>query len=126
MQILLALLFLGAGGSKIITPRSQLLANPQMAWATDFSESQIKMIGAAEVAGAIGLVVPAATRILPFLTPLAASGLAVLMLGAVATHARREEPFLVPLVLAALTGATALMLFRTRRRPPQDRRSSNL
>lgn len=43
-----------------------------MAWAEDFSANTIKLIGAAEVHGAIGLVLPAATGILPWLTPLAA------------------------------------------------------
>jgi uncharacterized membrane protein len=44
-----------------------------MAWAKDFPPAQIKLIGIAEVLGALGLVVPALTRVLPWLTPLAAA-----------------------------------------------------
>lgn len=43
-----------------------------MGWATDFSETQIRLIGAAEVAGGVGLIVPAATGIMPLFTPVAA------------------------------------------------------
>ncbi|MFO0682998.1 MAG: DoxX family protein [Sandaracinus sp.] len=103
LQGLLALVFLAAGGNKLAQSREKLLANPMMGWANDFSSSQIKLIGLAEVLGAIGLVAPYATGILPILTPVAALALAVLMLGAAATHARRKEPWIPPVVLAVLS-----------------------
>lgn len=60
------------------------------------------MIGLAEVLGAVGLIVPWATRIVPVLTPVAAVGLAVLMAGAAQTHRRRKEPAIVLAIIAAV------------------------
>ena len=80
LQILLAFAFVAAGAMKLTTAKPELVTNG-MAWAEDFSDTQIKLIGAAEVAGAIGLIVPAATGIMPILTPVAAAGLALLMGG---------------------------------------------
>lgn len=88
---LLAAAFLGAGAMKLATPRTKLLENPQMAWATDFTSPQIKAIAGLEVAGAIGLILPWLLDVAPVLTPLAAVGLALTMVGAIAVHARRGE-----------------------------------
>jgi hypothetical protein len=52
----------------------------------------VKFIGTMELAGGLGVVLPALTGIAPILTPIAATGLALIMLGAVATHIRRREP----------------------------------
>ncbi|HET7901849.1 MAG TPA: DoxX family protein, partial [Candidatus Nanopelagicales bacterium] len=49
------------------------------------------LIGVLEVLGAIGLILPGITGIAPFLVPLAATGLALLMIGAIVVHARRGE-----------------------------------
>jgi hypothetical protein len=111
LQIILALAMGGAGAMKLATAPSDLRANPAMAWAQDFSDTQVKLIGAAELAGAVGLIVPAATGIAVFLTPLAAALLGVLMGGAVWTHIRRDEPFIVPLVITALLFVTAYLRF---------------
>lgn len=111
LQILLAVAFAAAGGMKLSTPQSQLVANG-MGWAQDFSDTQVKLIGTAEVLGAIGLVAPAATGILPVLTPTAAAGLAALMAGAVMTHAGRGEPFVAPLVLGLLAALVVWLRLR--------------
>ena len=86
----------------LVTPRRKLVAGA--AWAETFSPSTIKLIGLLEVLGAVGLVAPMATGILPWLTPLAAVGLGLLMVGAVATHLRfREYPnALLPLTVSLL------------------------
>ena len=89
IQGLLAVAFLGAGASKLSQPKEKLLKN--MAWVEDFSQPAVRLIGAAEVLGAIGVVVPALTGIVPWLTPLAALGLVLLMVGAALTHLRRRE-----------------------------------
>ncbi len=104
VQAVLALAFLGAGALKLAKSKRELQANPQMAWTNDFSQPVIKLIGTAEVLGAIGLILPALTDIVPILTPIAAVGLALVMAGAVATHVRRKEPpaLLPPIVLGAL------------------------
>jgi uncharacterized membrane protein YphA (DoxX/SURF4 family) len=87
---LLAAAFLGAGVMKLSQPKEKLAASG-MAWTEDFSAGAIKGIGAAEVLGAIGLILPAALDVLPVLVPLAATGLALTMIGAVVVHARRGE-----------------------------------
>jgi uncharacterized membrane protein YeiB len=115
LQILLAFSFAAAGTIKLSTPQSQFASDPNMSWAEDYSDTQIKLIGAAEVAGAIGLVAPMATGLLPVLTPLAGAGLALLMGGAVSTHLSRGEPPYAPLVLGALAAAVAAGRWRTAR-----------
>lgn len=102
LQGLLAFAFLAAGGNKLAQSREKLVANPMMAWANDFTEGQIKLIGLAEVLGAIGLIAPYALGILPILTPVAAICLALLMGGAAQTHLRRKEPIVPNVVLATL------------------------
>lgn len=52
----------------------------------------MRLIGVAELAAALGLILPAATGIAPMLTPVAATGLVVVMVLAAITHARRKEP----------------------------------
>lgn len=105
IQVLLALVFVMAGVMKLTQPKEKIAA--QMAWANDFSQNNIRLIGLVEVLGAIGLILPSLTRILPVLTPLAALGLVVTMVGAILTHLRRKETpniavNVVLLVLAAV------------------------
>src|ERR1041385_7614722 len=89
VQILLALAFLAAGVLKLTRPKEKLAE--RMGWVNDFSPSIVKAIGLIEILGAVGLVLPALTNILPILTPLAAGGLVLDMIGAAATHFRRKE-----------------------------------
>lgn len=89
VQILLALSFLGAGYFKFTKTRAEL--QPLMPWVEDFSDTQLKGIAILEIVAGIGLILPALTKILPILTPLAAIGLMLTMLGAGYTHYRRQE-----------------------------------
>ena len=89
VQVLVAAAFLGAGATKLSQPKEKLVKN--MAWVEDFSQGTVRLIGALEALGAIGVVVPALTGIVPWLTPLAALGLVLLMIGAALTHLRRTE-----------------------------------
>ncbi|MCB8945617.1 MAG: DoxX family protein [Ardenticatenaceae bacterium] len=89
VQGLLAVAFLMAGFMKASQPQEKLAEN--MAWVNDFSASQVRLIGILEVLGAVGLILPAVTGVLPILTPLAAAGLALTMMGAAVTHQRRGE-----------------------------------
>jgi uncharacterized membrane protein YphA (DoxX/SURF4 family) len=103
---LLAAAFVAAGAMKLSQTREKLAASG-MAWTEDFSAGMIKLIGALEVLGAIGLILPALLHIAPVLVPLAATGLALTMIGAGITHLRRgETPMIVVnvvlLVLAAV------------------------
>jgi len=86
----LAAAFLAAGLFKLSQPKERL-ASAGMGWVEDVHPVAIKLIAAAEVAGAIGLIVPPLVHIAPVLTPIAASCLAVTMLGAVLVHLRRRE-----------------------------------
>jgi uncharacterized membrane protein YphA (DoxX/SURF4 family) len=107
VQVLLAAVFLVSGAKKLSQPKEKLLKN--WAWVEDFSQPMVSIIGALEVLGAIGLVLPALTGILPWLTPLAALGLVLTMIGAALTHLRRAEYgyIAVPAVLLILAAFVA-------------------
>jgi hypothetical protein len=75
-QVLLAALFLFAGGTKLVLP-AEALAGP-----VPIPVSFIRFIGICETLGAFGLIMPMALKIRPGLTPLAASGLVIIMIGA--------------------------------------------
>lgn len=107
---LLALAMLGAGGMKLATPKTTL-AEKGMAWTEDFSAGMVKTIGAFEVLGAIGLILPKLTGIAPVLTPLAGTGLAIIMIGAAVVHLRRKESATPAIVLALLAIASAVLGF---------------
>ncbi|MFK4851811.1 DoxX family protein [Microbacterium sp. ZW T6_19] len=107
---LLALAMLGGGVMKVLTPKAAL-AEKGMAWTEDFSAGSIKAIATLEVVGALGLVLPLLTGIAPILTPLAGTGLAIIMVGATVVHLRRKEPFAPALVLAVLAVASAVLGF---------------
>jgi hypothetical protein len=101
LQLLLAVAFLGAGFAHAFR-FEQFSANPRMAWAKEVGRSNMRLIGLLEIAGAIGLVLPAVTGILPWITVLAAAGLALVMIFAAVFHVRRGEPYLPNVVLGAL------------------------
>jgi len=89
LQGLLGLVFLITGAMKIIRTKEQLAA--QMGWVNDVSQPVVRLIGFVEILGAVGLVLPSVTGILPWLTPLAAAGLALTMIGAALTNYRHKE-----------------------------------
>jgi len=89
LQAVLAVLFLMAGIMKATQPAAKL--SKSLPWVEDVSLTTLRLIGVVEVLGAIGLILPAATGIAPILTPMAATGLAVVMVLAVFTHLRRKE-----------------------------------
>jgi uncharacterized membrane protein YphA (DoxX/SURF4 family) len=86
---LLAAVFLLAGVTKLTQPKEKLAT--MMTWTKDHSAGRVKTLGTLEFLAAIGLILPAALNIVPVLVPLAALGLVVVMIGAVFTHARRNE-----------------------------------
>ena len=105
-----ALVLLLTGALKVMTPKEKLAK--KMHWAAAWPPGRIKLLGLAEMAGALGLVLPTALHIAPVLTPIAAVCLAVLMLGAVHTHRRLHESFVPALVLALVCVAIAAGRFR--------------
>jgi len=110
LNAFLALAFLAAGTMKLARPKTALQA-AGMSWTEDYPSSRIKAIGAAEVVGAFGLILPLLTGIAPVLAPIAATLLAVLMIGAVVTHVRRKENSTPSIVLAVLSIASAVLGF---------------
>ena len=88
---LLAAIFLFAGANKLFIPREKLAEAPGGGWVLDFSASFVKALGAVEILGAIGLILPALLGIAPILAPLAAVGLALIMVGAAIVTFRRHE-----------------------------------
>ncbi len=107
LQVLLAVLFSFAGITKINVPKDQLAT--KFTWLGSLSPTLVHFIGGLEVLGAIGLILPAITKIATVLTPLAASGLALIMLGAFGVHLRRHEVSRLPVtvILLALTVVVA-------------------
>lgn len=103
VQVLLAVFFLAAGATKLTAPLEAL--QQQMPWVTGSLGGAVRFIGLVEVLGAIGLILPAATRIRPTLTPLAAAGLATVMLLATLTHIGRGEFGMIP--VTGITGGLA-------------------
>jgi hypothetical protein len=111
VQGLLAGVFLLTGTTKLVLPREVL--EKRMRWAAAWPRWRIKLLGLAEVAGAVGLVIPAAMGVAPVLSPVAALCLAVVMLGAAGTHRRLGESVFPPLlvgVLCLVVGAARLQL----------------
>ena len=104
-----ALAFFGAGMMKVTSSKQKLLSNKNMAWAADYTSSQIKLIGIAEVLGAAGLILPQLLDIAPILSKAAAVGLLLLMAGAVKTHRKRKEPIIPALVLGILALVTLFL-----------------
>jgi hypothetical protein len=103
VQVLLALLFLFAGGMKLVQPIEALTAQ------TPLPGLFVRFIGVAEVLGAVGLILPGLLRLGQGLTPLAAAGLVIIMIGAtVLTLAGGEVVLaLIPLVVGLLLAFVA-------------------
>lgn len=104
-QVLLAGLYGMTGSMKAFQP-DKVRTNPQMTWAHDRQDGFIRFVGTAELLGALGLILPALTGILPWLTPLAAIGLSLIQLLAVFTvHLPKKEYQVIPVnvVLLALS-----------------------
>ena len=106
VQVLLALLFLFAGGTKLVMPIEEMTKQMPVAIPGWF----LRFIGVAEVLGGLGLILPGLLRIRPGLTPLAAAGLVIIMVGAtVLTVVALGDPVtaLIPLVVGLLAAFVA-------------------
>ncbi|MEW1737906.1 DoxX family protein [Nocardia beijingensis] len=103
-QALLAAIFAAAGAVKLARP-IDVLAQTLGEWVHAFPPVAVRLLGAAEVAAAIGLLVPAAAGIAPALTPAAAAGVIVVMIGATVVHVRHRESVKVPVTLIIAAAA---------------------
>ena len=103
IQVLLALLFLFAGGLKLVLPIEEM--TKQMAMPGLF----LRFLGVVEVLGGLGLILPGLFRIKTWLTPLAAAGLVIIMIGATVISLRIGPvgPAMIPLVTGLLAAFVA-------------------
>ena len=103
MQGLLAAMFVFAGGMKLVMPVETMTRESSLPGLF------LRFIGCAELLGAFGLVLPWGFRIRRELTPIAAIGLMVIMVGAtvITFHANGFAPALVPVVVACLLATVA-------------------
>ena len=117
-QIVLAIVFALAGGMKVSTPATELAK-----MAPGFPLAFLRFIGIAELAGAIGIILPALTRIAPVLTPLASSGFVVVMASAAILHLIRGQfgEVVVVIVLGALAYFVAWGRFKRAPIAPRER-----
>lgn len=93
LQVLLGCFFVMVGWSHALLPFDQVAR--QATWMNDVPRWLGRFIGWAEITGGLGLVIPAATRLAPWLTPLAALGLATIMLLAIPFHVLKGEASIV-------------------------------
>ena len=106
VQGLLAVVFLMTGGLKVAWPKEKLLE--RMHALEDIDPIQIKMIGIVEIMATLGLILPWLLNILPWLTPLAAVGCILLMIGAIRTHLQRGEGIAVQVIILILAACVAI------------------
>ncbi len=109
LQVLLALLFLFAGGVKLIMPIEEMTKGMPVA----IPGLLLRFIGVCEVLGGLGLVLPGLLRVKPWLTPIAAVGLVIIMLGAVAFSLKLGvTAAIMPLVVGLLLALVAYKRWR--------------
>lgn len=102
-QVLLGIAFIGAG---LNHAANYARASQRMDWMAAVGPGRMRAIGTLEVLGGIGVILPAATGILPWLTPIAAVCLALVMLFAIVFHLRRGEmAVVIPDIVLGLLAA---------------------
>jgi hypothetical protein len=110
LQIVLALAFLPIGVLTIRRSRMRLVGVAP--WVEDFPEPVVTAVGALEVLGAVGVVLPGVLGAAPVIVPVAATGLAILMIGAIVEHLTRHELDRISTPAALLVAATAVAIGR--------------
>lgn len=116
VQALLALAFGLAGVMKLFLPIPDLAA--MLKWPGDVPVGLVRFIGTAELAGGLGMLLPALTRIRPGLTPLAALGFIIIQLLAIPFHASRGElAMALPLNLILLALSCFVLWGRWKKAP---------
>lgn len=114
-QVLISFVFTSAGLVKLLTPIPQLAA--MMPFAGEYSETFVRSVALVDLAGGIGILLPALTRILPRLTVLAALGCSVLQVFAFVFHISRGEAATTPLNFVLLALALFVLWGRSRKAP---------
>ncbi|HSH05622.1 MAG TPA: DoxX family protein [Anaerolineae bacterium] len=117
LQIVLGIVFLGAGYLKATKPYMELAADPNMGWVESFTPNTVRTIGILEFFAGVGILFPHMVDLFTWLTPLAALGLMATMIGAAGVHLRRGEfqPIAINIlffILACLVFYLRLVYFR--------------
>ncbi|OBI39280.1 DoxX family protein [Mycobacterium sp. E1386] len=112
LQVVLAALFTASGLAKISQPKDRLIASGQTG-VTPYPLPVIRVTAFCELLGAIGILLPRLVGIAAFLTPLAAFGFAIVMVGAIASHAYLREPRNVAATVAIFAAAVTVGIGRT-------------
>jgi putative oxidoreductase len=115
-QVLLAAFYFYAGFNKLSQP-IEALGAMGMGFVLVVPELLTRFIGLAELLGAAGLILPAATRIMPRLTPLAALGLSIIQVLAIGFHISRGEVMVLPMNLVLLALSLFVLWGRERKAP---------
>ena len=119
-QVLLAG-FYGLAGFMKTTMAPEQLVPIGLNYAVDIPHWLLLFIGACELAGAVGIVLPALTRIQPWLTPLAALGFVAIQVLAICFHLMRAEIHGLPMNAVLLALAAFVVWGRTRKAPIEGR-----
>ncbi len=110
VQFLVGIAFIMAGIMKTTQPIEKLKAN--MTWIESINPpSLVRIIAVLEFLGGVGVILPALTKILPWLTPLAAAGLALTMIAAMLLHIQRKDPLWHLVVNFILLALAAFVLY---------------
>lgn len=118
-QALIFFVFVASGLVKLLTPIPQLAA--MMPWTGDHSEIFVRVIGLIDIAGGLGILLPALTRIPPGVTVLAAFGCTVLQIFALVFHISRGEAAVTPLNFVMLALAAFVLWGRAIKFPISSR-----
>jgi putative oxidoreductase len=119
VQVLLSLFSLAAGWNHGLRPLNYTIQSSP--WAADLPVAFVRFIGFAELAAGVGLVLPAAMRVMPSLTPLAAIGLAITMGLAIPFHIMRGEANVIGLHIVVVSLCAFVAWGRFRRVPIRQR-----
>ncbi|QLL08474.1 DoxX family protein [Mycobacterium vicinigordonae] len=111
LQVALAAIFAVSGAAKISQPKERLIAIGQTGVAP-FPLPVVRVTAFCELLGAIGILLPWLLGVDKFLTPLAAAGFAVVMVGAIGSHAHLREPRNVALTVLIFTAAVIVAVGR--------------
>jgi putative oxidoreductase len=114
-QVLLAAFYGLTGVLKLTLPIPRLAA--MLRWPGLYGETFTRFLGVCELAGALGLLLPTATRIFPRLTPLAAAGLVLLQICAIGYHVSQGEFAKLPLNAVLIATAAFILWGRWRKAP---------
>lgn len=111
LQVLLAVIFAGSGLAKISWPKDRLIATGQTGVAP-FPLPVVRLTAFCELLGAVGILMPTITGVAPYLTPLAAVGFVIVMVGAMGAHTYLREPRSVAINILVLIAAVTVAVGR--------------